>query len=186
MAVERRVFFGLALAGTAGWGLSEWFGSSDDASTRLPASVRIAEFDNSGRLEGVAEVATVRKPDSIWKASLAVDQFMVTRRGDTELAFAGEYWNFHGDGLYRCVCCGTALFDSKSKFNSGTGWPSFTEPLAKENVLESPDNTFGMGRTEVSCRRCGGHLGHVFDDGPLPTNKRYCMNSVALRFAGRT
>jgi peptide-methionine (R)-S-oxide reductase len=107
---------------------------------------------------------------------------MVTRRGDTELAFAGEYWNFHGDGLYRCVCCNTALFDSRMKFNSGTGWPSFSEPVAKENVAESPDNSFGMGRTEVSCRRCGGHLGHVFNDGPPPSRLRYCINSVALKF----
>ena len=184
-AIERRVFLGLTLAGTAGWGLNRWFGASDEPAAHMPAKVRIAEFDDSGHLTGKADVATIRKSDTDWKASLALDQFMVTRRGDTELAFAGEYWNFHGDGLYRCVCCGTALFDSKSKFNSGTGWPSFTEPIARENVLESADHSFGMGRTEVSCRRCGGHLGHVFDDGPPPLGKRYCMNSVAMKFAPR-
>ncbi len=182
MAVERRVFLGLALCGTAGWGLSEWLGGSDDDSRPLAAKVRIAEFDRAGRLTGVAEVPSVRKTNAQWKAALAVDQYMVTRRGDTELAYAGEYWNLHADGVYRCVCCGTALFDSGSKFNSGTGWPSFTEPIAKENVAESADNSFGVGRVEVSCARCGGHLGHVFDDGPPPGGKRYCMNSVALKF----
>jgi peptide-methionine (R)-S-oxide reductase len=186
MAVERRVFLGLALAGTAGWGLNEWLQGSGEASSHLPARVKIAAFDSSGRPTGVVDVPTIRKTDAVWKASLAVDQYMVTRRGDTELAFAGEYWNFHGDGLYRCACCGTALFDSAAKFNSGTGWPSFTEPIAKDNVQEGADNSFGMGRTEVSCRRCGGHLGHVFDDGPPPTHRRYCMNSVALKFEPRT
>ena len=185
MALERRVFLGLALTGTAGWGLNEWMHGSDDPGPRLPAKVRIAEFDASGRMTSVVAVTTVRKRDAEWKRTLAVDQNMVTRRGDTELAYAGEYWNFHGDGLYRCVCCATALFDSRTKFNSGTGWPSFTAPIAKENVREAPDNTFGMGRTEVSCARCGGHLGHVFDDGPPPGHFRYCMNSVALKFVDR-
>ncbi|MES1261171.1 MAG: peptide-methionine (R)-S-oxide reductase MsrB, partial [Acidobacteriota bacterium] len=155
MGVERRVFLGLALCGTAGWGLSEWLGGSADDSRPLPATVLLAGFDSSGRMIGVVKTPTIRKTNAEWKKALAVDQFMVTRRGDTELAYAGEYWNFHGDGLYRCVCCGTALFDSKEKFNSGTGWPSFTEPIAKENVAESPDTSFGVGRTEVSCRRCG-------------------------------
>jgi peptide-methionine (R)-S-oxide reductase len=186
MAIERRVFVGLALAGTAGWAINEWrLGPVQESASRLPAKVRIAGFDALGRATGVVEVATVRRSDAEWKASLAVDQYMVTRRGDTELAFAGEYWNLHEDGLYVCVGCGTALFDSKAKFNSGTGWPSFTEPIAKENVVEAPDDSFGVGRIEVSCRRCGGHLGHVFDDGPPPGHQCYCMNSVALRFVAR-
>ncbi len=183
--MERRVFLGLTLAGTAAWGLNEYLSGPEDDSRRLPPSVRIAEFDASGKQFVVGDVATVRRKDAEWKKVLPVDQYMVTRRGDTELAYAGEYWNSHDDGLYRCVCCATALFDSKTKFNSGTGWPSFTEPIAKENVAEAPDNSFGVGRTEVSCRRCGAHLGHVFDDGPPPGGLRYCMNSVALKFAPR-
>ena len=185
MGVERRVFLGIALAGTVGWGLNESLRDSSADERRLPAKVRIAEFDQAGKFMGVVEVASVWKPDAGWKASLPVDQYMVTRRGDTELAFAGEYWNFHGEGLYRCVCCGTALFDSVTKFNSGTGWPSFAKVIAAENVVEAADNSFGVGRTEVSCRRCGGHLGHVFQDGPPPDGLRYCMNSVALKYVPR-
>jgi peptide-methionine (R)-S-oxide reductase len=104
---------------------------------------------------------------------------------DTEWAFTGRFYNFHGDGLYRCAGCGTALFDSRAQYNSGTGWPSFTEPIAKENVVEAPDSTFGMAEVEVHCRRCEGHLGHVFDDGPPPGGLRYCIDSVALVFAAR-
>lgn len=183
---DRRAFFGVALLGGAGWLGYEWVSGPVADGPTLPPTVRIAEFDSAGRSTGVFEVPSIRKSSAEWRKQLAVDQFMVTRRADTELAFAGEYWNFHGDGLYRCVCCGTALFDSRTKFNSGTGWPSFWAPLAAENVTLASDSTFGMARTEVRCRRCGGHLGHVFDDGPPPTGKRYCMNSVAMRFVART
>jgi peptide-methionine (R)-S-oxide reductase len=183
---ERRAFLGILLAGTGAWGMFAWRGRAGGATASLPSTVRIAEFDGRGVLTRIVEVPSLRKSDSEWKKSLAVDQYMVTRRADTELAFAGEYWNFHGDGIYRCVCCGTALFDSKSKFSSGTGWPSFTEPIAKENVVERADVSWGMARTEVTCRRCGAHLGHVFDDGPPPGGLRYCMNSVALRFVSRS
>ncbi len=187
MGLERRVFFGVAVAGSAGWFWDDrrMQLKQKEADARLPATVGIVEFSDSGRDTGLVTVPAIRKPDSGWKRQLAVDQYMVTRRGDTELAFAGEYWNFHGDGLYRCVCCGTALFDSRAKFSSGTGWPSFSEPIAKENVAEGRDASFGMTRTEVRCARCNGHLGHVFDDGPPPAGKRYCMNSVALRFVER-
>ena len=184
---RRRVFLGVAGAGTLGWLWLDLRGRSErrEAEARLPATVTIVEFSASGERVGAAMVPAVRKSDAEWKKQLAVDQYMVTRRADTELAFTGEYWNFHGDGIYRCVCCATALFDSRTKFESGTGWPSFTEPLAKENVVERADASFGITRTEVKCGRCDGHLGHVFEDGPPPTGRRYCMNSVALRFVAR-
>ena len=147
-----------------------------------PGEVMIVAFSNDGKKLSRQTVAKVVKTDAAWREQLGANSYGIARQADTEMPYSGVSWKEHSHGLYQCVCCDTALFSSETKFESGTGWPSFWAPIAEENLRKLTDRSLGIARTEVKCARCEGHLGHVFDDGPEPTGMRYCMNSASMRF----
>ncbi len=147
--------------------------------------VMIVPFTDAGVRLAPVSVPKVVKTDAEWKKQLDATEFVVARQEGTERPYSGSTWNLHDKGIYRCVCCATPLYDSETKFESGTGWPSFWQPIAEENISKVTDRSFLMVRTAVSCKRCDAHLGHVFDDGPKPTGLRYCMNSAAMKFVKR-
>lgn len=183
--VSRRFFLLTGATAVAGWAIHRNFLSAPvEASGKAttPHDVVIVQFSDQGQNEGKKTLQTVVKTDAEWQQLLPKDSYEVTRHAGTEYSYSGQYWNLHDKGLYRCICCDTALFSSDTKFDSGTGWPSFWQPIAKENVHETLDMSLAMQRTAVSCKLCDAHLGHVFDDGPRPTGLRYCMNSVSLKF----
>jgi methionine-R-sulfoxide reductase len=190
--VNRRML--LKIAGVAA--LQAWTGlgcgpaGADDSagkpSTTQPAqeasTVKVKVFNRKGELVGPIETPRVVKTDAQWKAQLTPEQYQIARAKGTERPFCGNLLDNHQDGVYTCICCGLPLFSSGSKFNSGTGWPSFFQPVAQENVTEHVDRAYGMERKEILCARCDCHLGHVFDDGPRPTGLRFCVNSESLSF----
>ncbi len=188
--VRRRAF--LATTATAIGGLALWQWRKPTALEAVaaaagePREVTVVLFSDAGERLKQVRIAKVSKRAAEWRKQLPEGVFDITRNADTEIAFSGKYWNEHGKGIYRCICCDNALFDSATKFESGTGWPSFWAPIASENVTEIRDTTLGVERIAVSCTECDAHLGHVFDDGPEPTHLRYCMNSASLRFVART
>jgi peptide-methionine (R)-S-oxide reductase len=188
--IRRRAFLTSAAAALGGLALWQWRKPHvlevAAATTGEPKEVTIVLFSDSGKRLKKVQVAKIVKSLEEWRQQLPSGVFDITRNADTEIAFTGKYWNLHDKGIYRCICCDNALFDSSTKFESGTGWPSFWAPIANENVRETRDSTLGMIRTAISCTQCDAHLGHVFDDGPEPTHLRYCMNSASLRFVART
>jgi peptide-methionine (R)-S-oxide reductase len=188
---RRRVLhWGLGVAGLVTLGIGTLRSRLRAATPPSPApgpteNVTIENFGADGKSLGLVQVPKLVKSSSEWRAQLSPLAYEVAREEGTERPFSGEYAESRGDGLYRCICCDTALYDSRTKFDSGTGWPSFWQPISAHNIVKSSDSSFGMQRDAISCRRCDAHLGHVFDDGPKPTGLRYCMNSVALHFVAR-
>ena len=179
---NRRIFLMLAAGTVAGYTVLR----PNRAFAGGTETVTVVQFSDAGKPIGKVALTKVVRSDADWKQKLAPISFDVARRAGTERPYTGSTWNNHDHGFYRCICCDNAVFSSETKFESGTGWPSFWQPIAKENVVEIRDMSLGMERTAVSCRECDAHLGHVFDDGPRPTGLRYCMNSAAMRFVRTT
>jgi peptide-methionine (R)-S-oxide reductase len=185
--VTRRVFLSTAVASACGVALLAFRhphrALADDVPPQPGEPVVIVLFSDDGKRLRKLTMPKIAKGAGEWQKQLSPGAYDIARLADTEIAYSGSLWNQHKRGLYRCICCDTALFSSETKFESGTGWPSFWAPIAKENIAEQRDGTLGMERTVVSCKLCDAHLGHVFDDGPQPTGLRYCMNSASMRFA---
>lgn len=191
LAMDRRRFLRAALTGgallVAGGGLviPRLF-AADNMPVGKPGNVLLEIFADNGRDLGPQQVPKLVLTDAQWRQRLSPASYEIMRRDGTERAFSGDHEKPAVAGLFRCMACATALYDAATEFDSGTGWPSFWQPIAKRNVIEHRDTMFGMQRIAISCAGCDSHLGHVFDDGPRPTGLRYCMNSVALRFVTRT